>query len=70
MIAVYLAGPDVFLPDPAGRAAALKSVCARHGLRGVSPLDALDGVDPAGRRCPSRCASPGATRPISPPAPG
>ena len=48
MIAVYLAGPDVFLPDPAGRAAALKSVCARHGLRGVSPLDALDGGDPAG----------------------
>jgi nucleoside 2-deoxyribosyltransferase len=46
-IAVYLAGPDVFLPDPAGRAAALKAICARHGLRGVSPLDALAGGDPA-----------------------
>lgn len=39
---VYLAGPDVFLPDPQGRAAALKAVCARHGLEGVSPLDGLD----------------------------
>jgi len=38
---VYLAGPDVFLPDPAARAAALKEICARHGLDGVSPLDAL-----------------------------
>ena len=38
---VYLAGPDVFLPDAAARAAALKAICARHGLHGVSPLDAL-----------------------------
>jgi nucleoside 2-deoxyribosyltransferase len=45
--AVYLAGPDVFLPDPAGRAAKLKAICARHGLRGVSPLDRLAGGDPA-----------------------
>ncbi len=43
---VYLAGPDVFLPDPLARAAALKAICARHGLAGVSPLDALDGGDP------------------------
>jgi nucleoside 2-deoxyribosyltransferase len=40
---VYLAGPDVFLPDPFARAAALKAVCARHGLQGVSPLDELTG---------------------------
>ncbi len=40
---VYLAGPDVFLPDPFARAAALKEVCARYGLHGVSPLDALAG---------------------------
>ncbi len=39
---VYLAGPDVFLPDPLARGAALKTVCARHGLTGVFPLDALD----------------------------
>jgi nucleoside 2-deoxyribosyltransferase len=38
---VYLAGPDVFLPDAADRAAALKAICARHGLLGVSPLDPL-----------------------------
>ena len=36
---VYLAGPDVFLPDPHARAAVLKALCARHGLEGVSPLD-------------------------------
>ena len=39
---VYLAGPDVFFPAPEARAAALKAVCARHGLHGVSPLDALE----------------------------
>jgi nucleoside 2-deoxyribosyltransferase len=36
---VYLAGPDVFLPDPHGRAAVRKAICARHGLSGISPLD-------------------------------
>lgn len=40
---VYLAGPDVFLPDAAERAETLKLICARHGLAGVSPLDALAG---------------------------
>jgi nucleoside 2-deoxyribosyltransferase len=44
---VYLAGPDVFLPDPLARAAALKAICARHGLIGVSPLDELAEGDPA-----------------------
>jgi len=38
---VYLAGPDVFMPDAVARAAALKGICARHGIVGVSPLDAL-----------------------------
>lgn len=38
---LYLAGPDVFLPDPLARAAALKALCARHGLVGVSPLDPI-----------------------------
>jgi nucleoside 2-deoxyribosyltransferase len=37
---VYLAGPDVFLPDAIARAAALKAICARQGLEGVFPLDA------------------------------
>lgn len=40
---VYLAGPDVFLPDPVARGMALKQVCARHGLTGVFPLDDLAG---------------------------
>ena len=44
---VYLAGPDVFLPDPQQRGAALKAICARHGLTGVFPLDALDRPEPA-----------------------
>jgi nucleoside 2-deoxyribosyltransferase len=44
---VYLAGPDVFLPDPVARGAALKEVCARHGLSGVFPLDPLE-VEPPG----------------------
>jgi nucleoside 2-deoxyribosyltransferase len=43
---VYLAGPDVFLPDPCARGAALKSVCARHGLTGVFPLDDVPGEPP------------------------
>jgi nucleoside 2-deoxyribosyltransferase len=42
-VRVYLAGPDVFLPLADARAALLKSICTRHGLEGVSPLDALDG---------------------------
>jgi nucleoside 2-deoxyribosyltransferase len=39
---VYLAGPDVFLPDAAARAAILKAACAEHGLTGIFPLDPLD----------------------------
>ena len=42
-IRVYLAGPDVFLPDPLDRFAAMKRVCAQHGLLGVSPLDPISG---------------------------
>ena len=36
---IYLAGPDVFLPDaiPIGRQKA--DICARHGLIGLYPLD-------------------------------
>ena len=43
---VYLAGPDVFLPDPVRRAERLKQVCARHGLDGVFPLDPLPDEPP------------------------
>jgi nucleoside 2-deoxyribosyltransferase len=45
---VYLAGPDVFLPDAAARGEALRAVCAAHGLAGVFPLDALAGGDAPG----------------------
>ena len=38
---VYLAGPDVFLPDAAGWAARRAEICTRYGLAGVSPLDDL-----------------------------
>lgn len=37
---VYLAGPDVFLPDAAAWFARKKQICAARGLVGVSPLDA------------------------------
>jgi len=36
----YLAGPDVFLPDPKRAAAAKKELCLRYGIDGVFPLDA------------------------------
>ena len=38
---VYLAGPDVFLPDAEAWAARRAAICARHGLTAVSPLDVL-----------------------------
>ena len=40
---IYLAGPDVFLPEPFAHAAAQKRICAGLGLLGVSPLDGLEG---------------------------
>ncbi|WP_233256257.1 nucleoside 2-deoxyribosyltransferase [Falsiroseomonas bella] len=37
---VYLAGPDVFLPDPLGIAERKRAICAAHGLTGIFPVDA------------------------------
>ena len=37
---IYLAGPEVFLPDPIGAGARKKALCAAHGFDGVFPLDA------------------------------
>ncbi len=39
MIRVYLAGPDVFLPDPVAWMERKKAICAGFRLIGVSPLD-------------------------------
>jgi len=36
---VYLAGPEVFLPDAAGVLAEKKRLCETAGLVGISPLD-------------------------------
>ncbi len=52
----YLAGPDVFLPDAAARAAELKAICTRHGITGVSPLDALAGEPAAWAALPPAMA--------------
>jgi nucleoside 2-deoxyribosyltransferase len=43
MTRVYLAGPDVFLPDAAAWLERKKAICAGFRLTGVSPLDALVG---------------------------
>jgi nucleoside 2-deoxyribosyltransferase len=40
---VYLAGPDVFLPDAKAIGARKKDICARFGLTGLFPLD--NGID-------------------------
>jgi nucleoside 2-deoxyribosyltransferase len=37
---VYLAGPDVFLPDAQERGNQKKALCAQYGFQGVFPLDA------------------------------
>jgi nucleoside 2-deoxyribosyltransferase len=52
----YLAGPDVFFPNPLEIGEAKKAICARHGFEGVFPLDAelrLEGLSPEeqGHRC-------------------
>jgi nucleoside 2-deoxyribosyltransferase len=41
MTRVYLAGPDVFLPDAVAWMERKKAICASVRLIGVSPLDAL-----------------------------
>jgi nucleoside 2-deoxyribosyltransferase len=42
---VYLAGPDVFLPDAIEIGRRKVEICRRHGLTGLYPLD--NAVDPA-----------------------
>ncbi|HEX7250415.1 MAG TPA: nucleoside 2-deoxyribosyltransferase [Burkholderiales bacterium] len=37
---IYLAGPEVFLPDALAMGARKAALCAQHGLEGIFPLDA------------------------------
>jgi nucleoside 2-deoxyribosyltransferase len=36
---IYLAGPDVFLPDAVGIGRRKAEICAHHGVTGLYPLD-------------------------------
>jgi nucleoside 2-deoxyribosyltransferase len=36
---IYLAGPEVFLPDPIAAGDRKRALCASHGFQGVYPLD-------------------------------
>ncbi len=49
---IYLAGPEVFLPDALAVGAHKAALCAEHGLEGVFPLDA--GLDLAGLAKPEQ----------------
>jgi nucleoside 2-deoxyribosyltransferase len=42
---IYLAGPDVFLPDAVDMGRRKADICARHGLTGLYPLD--NAIDPS-----------------------
>ena len=50
MKTVYLAGPDVFLPEAAAFGTRKKALCADHGFEGLFPID---NVIPAGTVDPS-----------------
>lgn len=43
---IYLAGPDVFAPNPSEIGEHKKAVCARHGLEGIFPMDFVT-LDPS-----------------------
>jgi nucleoside 2-deoxyribosyltransferase len=45
---VYLAGPDVFLPDAVAIGRQKADICARHGLKGLYPLDNAVDLSAAG----------------------
>jgi nucleoside 2-deoxyribosyltransferase len=47
MTKIYLAGPDVFLPDAVDAGRRKVELCSRHGLTGLYPLD--NAVDLAAR---------------------
>ena len=50
---VYLAGPDVFLPDAQHIGQLKRDICRQHGLEGLFPLDGHlpeDAKEPLSRR--------------------
>jgi nucleoside 2-deoxyribosyltransferase len=47
MTSIYLAGPDVFLPDAVGIGEAKKALCARFGFEGLFPIDNDEESPPA-----------------------
>jgi nucleoside 2-deoxyribosyltransferase len=50
MLKVYLAGPEVFLPDAITIGAEKKRVCADYGFQGLFPFDNEVSPDESGRR--------------------
>ena len=46
-VRVYLAGPEVFLPNAREIGARKRAICERHGLVGAFPGDEEDALDPA-----------------------
>lgn len=38
-MSIYLAGPEVFLPDPTSIGEDLKKICTTHGATGLFPMD-------------------------------
>jgi len=44
-VSLYLAGPEVFLPNAREVGAAKKAICAEHGFLGRFPLDGTDGTN-------------------------
>jgi nucleoside 2-deoxyribosyltransferase len=48
MTRIYLAGPDVFLPDAIDVGRRKVEICARHGLTGLYPLDNVIDLAAAG----------------------
>jgi nucleoside 2-deoxyribosyltransferase len=47
---IYLAGPDVFLPDAIAIGRRKKELCAQYGFEGLFPFDNEVGPDAAGER--------------------
>ncbi len=54
---VYLAGPDVFLPDAVEIGRQKAAICARYGLIGLYPLDNTVDLSTAMPRSPSSRAT-------------